>query len=36
MLAELGAEVIGSAVLLELEALGGRAVAGDVHTVFTA
>ena len=36
LLAELGAQVIGSAVLLELESLGGRAVAGDVHTVFTA
>ena len=26
--------VVGTAVLMEIEALGGRAVAGDVHTVF--
>lgn len=31
---DLGAEVIGSAVVLELEALGGRKLTGDVHTVF--
>jgi adenine phosphoribosyltransferase len=31
----LGARVIGTTVLMELEALGGRAVVGDVHTVFT-
>ncbi|HCG57109.1 MULTISPECIES: adenine phosphoribosyltransferase [Brevibacterium] len=32
---ELGADVIGSAVVLELEALDGRSLTGDVHTVFT-
>lgn len=32
----LGGEVIGTAVLLELDALGGRAVVGDVHSVFHA
>ena len=32
----LGGTVVGTAVLMELEALGGRAVVGDVHTVFTA
>ena len=31
---ELGAEVVGSAVVLELTALGGRSLTGDVHTVF--
>ncbi|WP_438354612.1 adenine phosphoribosyltransferase [Microbacterium sp. CJ88] len=31
-----GGTVVGTAVLMELEALGGRAVVGDVHTVFTA
>ena len=31
---ELGAAMVGSAVVLELEALGGRALTGDVHTVF--
>ncbi|WP_105567201.1 adenine phosphoribosyltransferase [Microbacterium halophytorum] len=36
LVAELGAEVAGSAVILELDGLGGRAHAGDVHTVFTA
>lgn len=36
IIAQLGAVVTGSAVILELEGLGGRAVAGDVHTVFTA
>lgn len=33
---DLGAAVAGSAVILELEGLGGRAHAGGVHTVFTA
>ncbi len=31
----LGGEVVGSAVLLEIAALGGRAATGDVHAVFT-
>ena len=31
---DLGAAVIGSAVVLELEAFGGRKLTGDVHTVF--
>ncbi len=30
----LGGVVVGTTVLMELEALGGRAVAGDVHAVF--
>ena len=34
--AELGIDVVGTTVLMELEALGGRAVVGDVHAVFTA
>jgi adenine phosphoribosyltransferase len=33
--ARLGVEVIGTTVLMELEALGGRAVVGDVHALFT-
>lgn len=36
VITQLGGVVIGAAVLLELEALGGRAVAGDVHAVFRA
>ena len=32
----LGGVVVGTAVLMELTALGGREVVGDVHTVFTA
>ena len=32
---ELGVVVVGTAVLMEIEALGGRALVGDVHTVFT-
>ena len=32
----LGGIVAGTAVLMELDALGGRAVAGDVHTLFHA
>nr|WP_307793524.1 adenine phosphoribosyltransferase [Microbacterium stercoris] len=35
LIADLGATVIGSAVILELEGLGGRAHVGDVHAVFT-
>ena len=35
LIADLGAAVIGSAVILELEGLGGRAHVGDVHAVFT-
>lgn len=31
---ELSAEVVGSAVVLELTALSGRSLTGDVHTVF--
>ncbi len=34
LIATVGCELAGTAVLMELEALGGRAVAGDVHTVF--
>ncbi|MFK4806038.1 adenine phosphoribosyltransferase [Microbacterium sp. ZW CA_36] len=36
LVAELGGVVVGTAVLMELTALGGREVVGDVHTVFTA
>ncbi len=36
IIAQLGATTVGSAVILELEGLGGRAHAGEVHTVFTA
>jgi adenine phosphoribosyltransferase len=36
LVALLGGVVVGTAVLMELTALGGRAVVGDVHTVFTA
>ncbi|WP_349425814.1 adenine phosphoribosyltransferase [Microbacterium sp. LWS13-1.2] len=36
LVAELGGVVVGTAVLVELTALGGREVVGDVHTVFTA
>ncbi|WP_106815789.1 adenine phosphoribosyltransferase [Microbacterium timonense] len=32
----LGGTVVGTAVLMELSALGGRELVGDVHTVFTA
>ena len=35
LVADLGAEVVGSAVVLELAALGGRSLTGDVHAVFT-
>jgi len=34
LVARLGAEAVGTTVLMELEALGGRAVVGDVHAVF--
>ena len=34
LFAELGVVVVGTAVLMELEGLGGRDVVGDVHTVF--
>ena len=34
--ATLGITVVGTSVLMELEALGGRQVVGDVHAVFTA
>jgi adenine phosphoribosyltransferase len=34
--AALGVTIIGTTVLMELEALGGREVVGDVHAVFTA
>lgn len=36
LLAELGGEAIGTAVLMELTALGGREHLGDVHAVFRA
>ncbi len=36
LIAKLGGEVVGTAVLMELEALGGRAAVGDVHSLFTA
>ena len=36
LFAELGQTVVGTAVLMELEALGGRAIVGDVHAVFHA
>ncbi|RBP67986.1 adenine phosphoribosyltransferase [Brevibacterium sanguinis] len=35
LVGELGADVIGVAVVLELEELGGRALSGDVHAVIT-
>jgi adenine phosphoribosyltransferase len=34
--ARLGVDVVGTSVLMELVALGGRDVVGDVHAVFTA
>jgi adenine phosphoribosyltransferase len=34
LFAQLGASIVGTAVLMELEALGGRELVGDVHTVF--
>ncbi len=36
LLEALDAVVVGQAVLLELDALGGRSVTGDVHTLFHA
>src|SRR5688572_21920872 len=36
LVAALGVTIIGTTVLMELEALGGREVVGDVHAVFTA
>lgn len=36
LFASLGVVVVGTAVLMELEGLGGRAVVGDVHAVFVA
>lgn len=35
LVADLGAQVVGSAVVLELTDLGGRALTGEVHTVFS-
>lgn len=35
IITQLGATVAGAAVILELDGLGGREAAGDVHTVFT-
>jgi adenine phosphoribosyltransferase len=35
LVADLGAEVIGSAVVLELTGLGGREHAGEVHALFS-
>ena len=34
LIAALGGTVIGTTVLMELEALGGRAAVGDVHALF--
>ena len=34
LFADLGQTVVGTAVLMELEGLGGREVVGEVHTVF--
>lgn len=36
LVAALGGDVIGTAVLMEIEGLGGRVVVGEVHTVFRA
>jgi len=36
LVAQLSGSVVGTSVLLELEALGGRALVGDVHAVFGA
>ena len=36
LFADLGVVVVGAAVLMELEGLGGRAIVGDVHAVFVA
>jgi len=34
LFSELGVDVVGTAVLMEIESLGGRVVVGEVHTVF--
>lgn len=34
LVGDLGAEVVGSAVVLELTELGGRKLTGDIHAVF--
>lgn len=34
LFAGIGVDVVGTAVLMELEGLGGRALTGDVHAVF--
>jgi adenine phosphoribosyltransferase len=34
LIARLGGAVVGTSVLMELDALGGRAVVGDVHALF--
>jgi adenine phosphoribosyltransferase len=36
LVARLGGDVVGTTVLMELDALGGRDVVGDVHTLFHA
>ncbi|MDE0545075.1 adenine phosphoribosyltransferase [Microbacterium sp. C7(2022)] len=36
LVSQLGGSVVGTSVLMELVALGGRAAVGDVHAVFTA
>ncbi|MFH8251703.1 adenine phosphoribosyltransferase [Microbacterium sp. B2969] len=36
LMATLGGVVVGTSVLMELDALGGREVVGDVHTLFHA
>ncbi|QKJ18089.1 adenine phosphoribosyltransferase [Microbacterium hominis] len=36
LVAQLGGTVVGTTVLMELEALGGRPLVGDVHALFTA
>ena len=36
LVAELGGTVVGTSVLMELEALGGRSLVPDTHTVFRA
>lgn len=36
LVAQLGGVVVGTSVLMEIEALGGRAAVGDVHAVFRA
>ena len=36
LVAQLGGTVVGTSVLMELDALGGREVVGDVHSLFHA